>query len=128
MENSSEPRKTRRNRRKASQTVVHSESVDTEALEAQGFQKVQARDSSGQFQADNPSTPEDEAFEWVKPNEKEEPLPTAQKEEAVEEDTVKVVSEPAAALDPPAWAPLIRPMKRKKKNLPPQRGVIRKRR
>ena len=46
--------------------VKDSPTLDSEKMEEEGFEKVHARDDKGHFIKDDPSTPENEAFEWVK--------------------------------------------------------------
>ena len=48
------------------EVVKDSPTLDTEKMEEEGFEKVHARDEKGHFIKDDPSTPENEAFEWVK--------------------------------------------------------------
>lgn len=138
MENQSQPRKSRRSRRKKQmEVIVETSHVDTEALEAQGFKRRRARNEKGHYKADDPSTPENEAFEWVKPIEQEEPvLPavqqpvseepvaqeTAPKEEAVSEEPVKAAPAPAPAAKLEPWKRPIRPMTRRQASGTP-RGV-----
>ena len=67
MENA-QPKRTRRSRRKKPvEVVADSPTVDSAELGAQGFEKKRSRDEKGHFVKDDPSTPENEAFEWVKP-------------------------------------------------------------
>ena len=51
--------------------VADSPTLDTEKLVEEGFEKTRARDESGHFVKDDPSTPENEAFVWQKPVEEE---------------------------------------------------------
>jgi len=51
------------------EVVKDSPTLDTEKMEEEGFEKVRARDDKGHFIKDDPSTPENEAFEWVKDEE-----------------------------------------------------------
>ena len=44
-------------------------------MEAQGFERVRHRDEKGHFVKDDPSTPENEAWDWVKKDEEEEEPP-----------------------------------------------------
>ncbi len=52
--------------KKPVEVVQDSPTLDTEKMEEDGFEKVRARDDKGHFIKDDPSTPENEAFEWVK--------------------------------------------------------------
>ena len=84
------------------------------AKEAEGLEKVRARDEDGHFIKDDPSTPENEAWEWRK---KEEPQVEEVKtddvfvemaeesvvsEEVVEEEPAPVVPEPVVSKAPKA--------------------------
>ena len=59
-------------------------------MEEAGFEKVRNRDDKGHYVSDDPSTPENEAWEWEKV---EEPTPTPEPVAVVEPDPV-VVEEP----------------------------------
>ncbi len=48
------------------EVVKDSPTLNTEKMEKEGFEKVRARDDKGHFVKDDPSTLENEAFEWVK--------------------------------------------------------------
>ena len=93
-------RPTRRSRRKKQEVeiVTDAPTVDAAELEAEGFERKRARDKRGHYVKDDPSTPENEAFEWVKPVE-EKPAPEP---EPVVQETVK------------PWKRPVRPMKAKK--------------
>ena len=106
-------RPSRRSRRKKQEVeiVTDAPTVDATELEAEGFERKRTRNERGHYVKDDPSTPENEAFEWVKPVEKEEEPapPVVQKPEPVVQETVK------------PWQKPIRPMKAKK-NPTNQRG------
>jgi len=53
---------------KAAKAAAAAEAAE---MEAQGFEKVRARDEHGHFLKDDPSTPENEAWEWQKKEEQE---------------------------------------------------------
>ena len=92
-------RPSRRSRRKKQEVeiVTDAPTADATELEAEGFERKRTRNARGHYVKDDPSTPENEAFEWVKPvEEKEEPKP-----EPVVQETVK------------PWKKPIRPMKAK---------------
>ena len=46
--------------------------AETEKMESEGFEKVRHRDDKGHYVKDDPSTPENEAWDWVKKEEEEE--------------------------------------------------------
>jgi hypothetical protein len=99
----------RRSRRKKQEVeiVIDAPTVNATELEAEGFERKRTRNERGHYVKDDPSTPENEAFEWVKPVEKkEEPKPVAQ-------ETVK------------PWKRPVRPMKAKT-NSTNQRGQRRR--
>lgn len=110
------PKTTRRSRRKKPVEVIADIPTLNEAkLEAEGFEKVRARNDRGHFVADDPSTPENEAFQWEKPLEidiKDPPAPSPK-------------SEPKPK--PKPWQKPIRPMKQRKSSGTP-RGQRRDRR
>ena len=54
------------------ETVQDSPTLDVEKMEEEGFEKSRARDDKGHFVKDDPSTPGNEAFEWVKEVDQEE--------------------------------------------------------
>ena len=92
-------RPSRRSRRKKQEVevVTDAPTVDAAELEAEGFERKRTRNERGHYIKDDPSTPENEAFEWVKPVEKkEEPKP-----KPVVQETVK------------PWKRPVRPMKAK---------------
>ena len=68
------PRKKRRTKaqieaeKKAKAAVV----AEAEKMESEGFEKVRHRDDKGHYVKDDPSTPENEAWDWVKKDENEE--------------------------------------------------------
>ena len=123
MEN--EPKRpTRRSRRKKQpvEVVKDAPTVDAAELEAKGFEKKRARDEKGHFVKDDPSTPENEAFEWVKPIGKEEPVI-----QAVQKPVASPIVEPAPQPTKPdpeeapePWKKRVRPMKKKKPSGPPR--------
>ena len=99
MENEKQPKRPSRRSRRAKkpvEVVVDSPTLDETKLEAEGFEKKRARDEKGHFVKDDPSTPENEAFEWQRPA-----------EEVVKEEPKEV-----AKVKP--WVKPIRPMKAKK--------------
>ena len=107
MEN--EPKRpTRRSRRKKQpvEVVKDAPTLDAAELEAEGFEKKRARNEKGHFVKDDPSTPENEAFEWVKPIEKEEPV-------------LPAVQQPKTEAPKP-WQKPVRPMRKKKPSGPPR--------
>ena len=135
MENQ-EPKKTRRSRRKKQvEVVADTPTVDSSELEAQGFERTRSRDSKGHFVKDDPSTPENEAFEWVRPVDSAPEVEVA-KEEA-QDSVVEVVETPI--VEPPPqptpepkpeikpWKKPVRPMRQNKAG-GNQRGTRRNRR
>ncbi len=57
------------------EVVADSPDLDEEKMEEAGFEKTRARTARGHFVKDDPSTPENEAYEWTKPAEvKETPI------------------------------------------------------
>jgi hypothetical protein len=46
--------------------------AEAEKMESDGFEKVRNRDDKGHYVKDDPSTPENEAWDWVKKDEEEE--------------------------------------------------------
>lgn len=99
MENEKQPKRpTRRARRAKKQVEVLADlpTLDETKLEAEGFEKKRARNEKGHFVKDDPSTPENEAFEWQRPV-----------EEVVKEEPKEV-----AKVKP--WVKPIRPMKARK--------------
>ena len=65
------------------EVVADSPDLDEKKMEEDGFEKTRARTARGHFVKDDPSTPENEAYEWTKPVEVEEtpivdpaPVPT----------------------------------------------------
>ena len=69
-------RKTRSKKPKAApapvEVVADSPELDEEKMAEDGFEKTRARDETGHFVKDDPSTPENEAYQWTKPVEVEE--------------------------------------------------------
>ena len=68
-----QPKKKRRKRRSKAEIAAEKAAKaakDAEAaeMEARGYEKVRARDEAGHFIADDPSTPENEAWTWTKPS------------------------------------------------------------
>ena len=119
MENTQPKRPRRSRRKKPVEVVADAPTLDAAELEAEGFEKQRTRDEKGHFVADDPSTPENEAYEWVKPIEKEEPVIQAVQE--------PVTSKPEAKKAPKPWVKPIRPM-RAKKPTTIQRGVRKRQR
>lgn len=67
----SKPAKKRRKRRSKAEIAVEKKAKEAAAaeaaeMEAKGFERTRARDDAGHFIADDPSTPENEAWDWVK--------------------------------------------------------------
>ena len=72
-----ETKKSRRKRRtkaeiEAEKAAKAAAAAEVKEMEAAGFEHVRARDEHGHFIADDPSTPENEAWEWVKKEEDKE--------------------------------------------------------
>jgi len=83
------------------EVVVDSPAIDEKKMEDEGFKKKRARTSKGHFVKDDPSTPENEAYEWSKPAEvKETPIvdsaPVPTPVPAPEKKVVASVPAPAA--------------------------------
>ena len=53
------------------EVVADSPDLDEKKMEEDGFEKTRAHNSKGHFVKDDPSTPENEAYEWTKPVEVE---------------------------------------------------------
>ena len=53
------------------EVVADSPDLDEKKMEEDGFEKTRARTARGHFVKDDPSTPENEAYEWTKPVEVE---------------------------------------------------------
>ena len=100
-------RPVRRSRRKKQEVevVADAPTLDATELEAEGFERKRTRNERGHYIKDDPSTPENEAFEWVKPVE--------EKPEPVVQETVK------------PWKRPVRPVKAKT-NPTNQRGQRRR--
>ena len=69
-----QPKKKRRKRRTKAEIAAEKAAKEAAAdeaakMEEAGYEKVRARDDEGHFIADDPSTPENEAWDWVKPSE-----------------------------------------------------------
>lgn len=107
-------KRSRRKRRSKAEIAAEkaakaAEALEIEAKEAEGFERVRARDDAGHFVKDDPATPENEAWEWQKPKEvvetpivEPEPILTEPDlEEPVVEEEV-VASEPAPIVEEPA--------------------------
>ena len=65
------PKKPRRKRRtkaqiEADKAAKAAAAAEVKEMEAAGFEHVRSRDEQGHFVKDDPSTPENEAWEWVK--------------------------------------------------------------
>ena len=70
------------------------------AKEAEGFEKVRARDEDGHFIKDDPSTPENEAWEW---RQKEEPqIEEVKNDEVIAEMVEESVTSEEVAVEEPA--------------------------
>ena len=71
------------------------QATEAAAKEAEGYEKVRAKDDKGHFVKDDPSTPENEAWEWKKteepaePEVKAEPVKPEVKAEPVKPELVK---------------------------------------
>ena len=72
------------------EVVADSPDLDEKKMEEEGFKKKRARTAKGHYVKDDPSTPENEAYEWSKPAEVKEtpivdpapvPTPTPEPEE-----------------------------------------------
>lgn len=79
------PKKPRRKRRskaeiEAEKAAKAAEAAEIAEKEAEGFERVRARDDEGRFVQDDPETPEDEAWEW-KEKEVESTLESSYEEE-----------------------------------------------
>ena len=81
-EETKKPRRKRRTKAQiAADKAAAAELAAKEAeMESQGYEKVRMRDEHGHFVKDDPNTPENEAWKWVKKEEEEECIPC--KEEA----------------------------------------------
>lgn len=141
MENQ-EPKKTRHSRRKKQvEVVVDAPTIDSSELEARGFERTRSHNSKGHFVKDDPSTPENEAFEWVRPIDpapevevaKEEPVKAVESQdsvvEVVETPIVNPPPQPTPIPEPEIkpWKKPVRPMRQRKPD-GNQRGVRRSRR
>ena len=90
-------RKSRSKKPKAPvEVVADSPTIDEEKMVEDGFEKTRARDNKGHFVKDDPSTPENEAYQWTKPVEVE--------ETPIAEPTPKPVAKKKAAGSAPAKA------------------------
>ena len=90
-------RKSRSRKPKAPvEVVADSPTIDEEKMVEDGFEKTRARDNKGHFVKDDPSTPENEAYQWTKPVEVE--------ETPIVEPTPKPVAKKKAAGSAPAKA------------------------
>ena len=112
-----QPKKKRRKRRTKAEIAAEKAAKEAAAaeaaeMEAKGYEKVRHRDEHGHFVKDDPSTPENEAWDWVKKEEPEEEelIPYepvvrdreaehARTAERVEEECVPCKEEAAAALE-----------------------------
>ena len=114
-------KRSRRKRRskaeiEAEKAAKAAEALEIEAKEAEGLERVRARDDAGHFVKDDPATPENEAWEWRKPEEvvktpivEPEPIPTEpDPEEPVVEEEV-VASEPAPIVEEPVQSEPVPP-------------------
>jgi hypothetical protein len=75
--------------------VADTPNLDVEKLVEDGFEKTRTRDEAGHFVQDDPSTPENEAWEWQK---KEESAPVVEETVPV---PVPVVEEPVVVKEEP---------------------------
>ena len=82
-------------------------------MEAEGYEKKRLRDEHGHFIKDDPSTPENEAWEWVKKEE----------EEKVEEVITEVVEEPTVSKLEPEPEPAPKQAKPKVASTDPHYGI-----
>jgi len=76
----------RRKRRSKAEIEAEKKAKEIQAAEeaakkAEGYEKVRARDDEGHFIKDDPSTPENEAWDWKKPEEPAKPEVKAEPEE-----------------------------------------------
>lgn len=69
--------------------------AEEERMLAEGYEKKRARDEEGHFIKDDPSTPENEAWEYVKKEET-----TVVEETTAVEESTPVVEEPAKSAEP----------------------------
>ena len=89
----------RRKRRSKAEIEAEKKAKEIQAAEdaakkAEGYEKVRARDDEGHFIKDDPSTPENEAWDWKKSEEPAEPEAEAEAEvakPAVKEEPTKLV-------------------------------------
>ena len=67
-EETKKPRRKRRSKAEieAEKAAKAAAAAEVKEMEAAGFEHVRARDEHGHFIADDPSTPENEAWNWVK--------------------------------------------------------------
>tara|TARA_R110001592_G_scaffold87827_6_gene259151 strand:+ start:16296 stop:16655 length:360 start_codon:yes stop_codon:yes gene_type:complete len=109
MENEKQPKRTTRRARRGKKIVevLADLPISEEAeLEAAGFEKKRARNEKGHFVKDDPSTPENEAFEWQRPVEEVTKTP-------IVEPPSQPTPEPRPEVKP--WVRPVRPMKAKTK-------------
>ena len=104
------PKKPRRKRRtkaqiEADKAAKAAAAAEVEKMEAAGYEHVRVRDGHGHFVKDDPSTPENEAWEWVKTEDNgrfSDPSSFAEEEkevdEMVEEECIPCNEAAAAAL------------------------------
>ena len=94
-----QPKKKRRKRRTKAEIAAEKAAKEAAAaeaaeMEAQGFEKVRHRDEHGHFVKDDPSTPENEAWDWVKKEEDDAPYePVVRDREAEHSRTAERVEE-----------------------------------
>ena len=84
------------------EVVADSPDLDEKKMEEAGFEKTRARTARGHFVKDDPSTPENEAYEWSKPVEVEEtpivdPAPVPTPKPAPKAKVAKKAPAPSAA-------------------------------
>ena len=89
----------RRKRRSKAEIEAEKKAKEIQAAEeaakkAEGYEKVRARDDEGHFIKDDPSTPENEAWDWKKPEEPAKPEVKAEPAEpAVKAEPAKPVKQ-----------------------------------
>jgi len=73
-EETKKPRRKRRTKAEieAEKAAKAAAAAEVKEMEAAGFEHVRARDEHGHFIKDDPTTPENEAWEWVKKEEEKE--------------------------------------------------------
>ena len=91
-------------RRRRSKAAIEAEKLAKAAAKAEeermleaGYEKKRTRDSEGHFIKDDPSTPENEAWEWVKKGEDAVPYEPVARDREAERTSLKAKQEAAAA-------------------------------